>query len=202
MTPEEIAAMKAENDTLKARVVEQDGIITQKNKDIVGVRKKYQPLAEMTEEERNNMSAEDIKRKEEQDIIFEQGETTRKQQEEDRAKTIAERKREAAIKLVGTDEALIAKTIANFDKIKDADAAFTEGEVKTFMETAANMLGSERPDPVRSAVNQGGGEFPVSGDGKPEGSGFTDTPQGQEMARSLGLASSAAPAAEPPKPTA
>ncbi len=200
MSPEEITAMQAENaalkgqvTTLEATIVQKDALITQKTQDVVGARRKYKTLAELTDEEKTAMTESEIKAKEEQDILFEQQEATRIQQETDRAAQIAERKRAAAIKLVGNDETLIAKTIANFDQIKNADVAFTESEIGTFMGTAVNMLGDERPDPVRSAANTSpNGEFPAT---QNQSTGFAESEAGKQVGQSLGLQS----AQEPPK---
>lgn len=209
MSPEAIKQMQEENAALKAdkakdtaKIAELEGTITkkdelieQKNQDIVGARRKYKKLDELTDEEKASMSEADIERKRDQDALFEQQEEMRVAQEETRGREISERKLEAVKKFAGEDAQLQTKLLANFDKIKGADSAYTPGEIAEFMGTAFNMLGDERPEPVRQANNQGGGVAPVVGENaeRAEG-GFADTPAGQTLAESMGLHSATAPA--------
>lgn len=168
MTEAEIEAMKAENATLKAnatdfatQLAEKDRIIEQKTQDIVGARKKYQKLSEMPKEEVEAMTEQERKLKAEQDVLAEQQEESMKQQAEDRKKEVDSRKLEVARKLVGDNPVLIEKVLKNFDRIKDADTAFTAEEISHFMNDSVNMLGEERPDPVRTVFNgAGGGQAP------------------------------------------
>lgn len=211
MTQEEIDAMVADNarlkeentklstekSTLEATVAEKDGIIEKKNQDIVGARRKYKKLDELTEEEKAAMSEDDIEKKKDQDLLFENQEADRLQREADRTKEITERRNNAVRKFVGDDAALQAKVLANFDKIKDSDAAYTDTEIATFMGTAFNMLGEERPNPVRDVNNQGGGVAPVIGS-PDNGTGFAETEGGRGLAATMGLQSAQVAPPAPP----
>ena len=196
MTEEEINQLKAEKSALEQKVSELEGTITEKdkvieekNRDIIGVRKKYsgpkyKKFDELTDEEKQNMSEQDIQRKKEQDILFDQQEEDRQARETDRQRQINERKEAAIRKYAGDNEEIANKIRENFDRIKDSDAAFTESEISTFAQTAYNMLGDERPDPVRQFGIDDNAIAPVYGQ---QDSSFGDTPEGKQVASGMGL---------------
>lgn len=202
MTEAEIKAMQEENATLKTQVsglttkvtefegqiAEKDKIIKQKTDDIVGARKKYQKLSDLPKEEVEAMTEAERKAKEDQDILAEQQEVIAKQQAEDRQKDIESRKSEAVRKLVGDNKELADKILSNYGKLKDSDSAFSPEEVGRYMNDAFNLLGQDRPDPIRSVVNgMGGGEAPKEGQGT-----FAETPQGTQLGNLLSLTSTQA----------
>lgn len=181
----------------QAEIARLNGIIEQKNQDIVGIRRKYKPLKEMTDDEKAALTAEDLARKEEQDLLFEDQEKLKAEQADLRAKEVAERKTNLAKKIAGNDPKIMEKVLANFDKIKGAETAYTETELAPFMDLAVNMLGDERPAPVHAAINGSGGVAPLtSGDGKV--GDFADTDAGKSLAQALGLPVEQAPAPAAP----
>lgn len=187
-----IADLQAQNATLVAQVAEKDTIIAQKNSDIIGIRKKYgvpgrefKYLEEMTKEELDKLTDEEKARKAETDAIAKAQEEQAKRLEEDRTRERNERIENAAKRIAPNDAEAQKKIIENFNRLKDSDAAFTEGEINTFMDTATNMLGDARPKPVHSAINAGGGMPPPVGD--ENGTGFADSEAGKSAAEGLGL---------------
>lgn len=207
MTPEQIKAMQEENAKLKndlalstskvtelsETITQKDAIIKQKTEDVVGARKKYQKLSELPPEDVEKMTDAEKRQKEENDLLFEQQEATAKQVADDRAKEVASR-REAAVKaMVGENPDLAQKVLKNFEKIKDADAAYTPEEIGKFVGDAFNMLGEERPAPIHSAFNgAGAGRPPQSGTGED----FSATDTGKQLGSLLNLGSMQAPAGE------
>ena len=171
MDEAQIKAMQEENERLKKEngdltkkneeltetVAKKDEIIEQKNQDIIGARRKYKTLDELTDEEKANLTDEERARKEEMDTIYQQQEEDRKKREEERTAEVESRRKEAARKLVGDNEELQKKILANYDSIKGSENAHTVDDITKFMGTAANMLGEERPDPLRVAQNGGSG---------------------------------------------
>jgi len=211
MTTEEIEAMQAENAALKAdkdkaatRITdleaknkEQEGVIEQKTKDVVGARRKYRKLDELTDEEKEAMSEADIERKRDSDVLFETQETSAKQLADDRAREIKER-REAAVKqFAGDDTEVAAKINEHFDSIRGSESAYTPGEIATFMGTAYNMMGVPAAEPIRAAGNEGGGVAPVlvKPGSKVEGEGFADGDAGKGLATMLGIQTGPPPTA-------
>lgn len=198
MTEAEIKAMQEENATLKTQVttlttkttelegqiVAKDEIIKKKTDDIVGARRKYQKLSDLPKEEVEAMTEAERKAKEDQDILAEQQEEIARQQAEDRAKDIASRRAEAIRKLVGDNTELAQKIESNYGKLKDSDAAFSPEEISRYVTDAFNLLGEERPDPIRTAVNGGGGSAPETAPGT-----FAESPQGTQLGSMLSLSS-------------
>ncbi len=177
-----IAELEGQVATLTQTVKDKDVIIAQKTADVVGARKKYKLLSEMSDEEKANLTPEQIADKEAQDEIVINQEKLAEQAALDRAKEVTERRTQIARRLVGDNQEAIDKVLKNFDLIKGADLATTESEIAPFMNTALNMLGSDRPEPVRSAINGGGGEAPTIEPGQ-----FADSKQGMDMAAMMGL---------------
>lgn len=196
-------AAEAKVTELEGTIKEKDGVIEQKNQDIVGIRRKYGVSAEeddsyktfdeMSEEEKADMSEQDIARKKEQDQVYLQNKADREQRTEERTRTINERKENALSKLVGdTDTEVREKMLKNFESIKGSEDAFTEGEVASFMQTAFNMLGDERPDPIRDANNGGGtGDAPAAmiDPNLPSEGGYADSKEGTSLGQTMGLRS-------------
>lgn len=177
-----IAELEGQVATLTQTVKDKDLIITQKNQDIVGVRKKYKKLDEMSDEEKANLTPEQIAEKEAMDEIVTNQEKLAEETASTQAKELLERRTQIARKMVGDNQEAIDKVLKNFDLIKGAELATTETEIAPFMTTALNMLGSDRPDPVRSAMNAGGGDAPSMAPGQ-----FADSQQGAELATMMGL---------------
>ena len=157
-------------------VAEKDAVIAQKNQDLVGQRKEFKKLADMTAEEKSKLTEKELEFQQRQEEF-------EAKQQEFTSKEIASR-REAAIKrLAGDDKDLAEKVAANFDRIKDSDKAQTAEEMETIAREAFNMTGTPAPDPIRSAVFGGGnGEAPGG-----KQNDFSETEQGQQLASMLGV---------------
>jgi hypothetical protein len=193
------AALESKVAELEGSLAEKDKVIEEKNRDLIGIRKKYsgpkyKKFDELTDEEKQQMSEQDIQRKKEQDILFEQQEEQRTARETDRQREIEERKQAAIRKFAGDNEEIAEKIRENFDRIKDSDAAFTESEISTFAQTAYNMLGDERPDPVRqtSGVDNNAMAPVYNADGVE----FSESDAGKQVARGLNLGFASAPEGE------
>ncbi len=193
MTEEEIKALQnqaAEAETLKARVSElekdiatKDVLIAQKTDDIVGMRRKYKSIAEMTEEEKESLSAKELELQQRiEEFEIKQKELASKQAEI--LKTEVESRRANAIKkLVGENPEIAKKVEENYNRIKDVEKAQTEEQIKVHVLEAFNMLGDERPEPISSAMNGADGIAP--GEGAP--TGFADTAEGKSLSGLMGL---------------
>jgi len=177
---EELSTTNAE---LEKSVAEKDAIIQQKNEDLVGQRKQFKRLSEMSEEEKDAMSQKEIELQERQEALEAEQEAFRKEQEESRMKEVNARKENAIKKLVGDNEEYAEKVRSNYERIKDSAEAQTEEEVVRVATEAFNMLGDDRPEPVSNAVNGSGGSSPQ---GLPD-TGFADSPQGKGLAEQMGL---------------
>lgn len=190
---EELKKAQALVAELQKTVAEKDAVIAQKNQDLVGQRKQYKKLSDMSQEEKDALSQKEIELQERQEVLDEQLRQFEAKQTELLQKEVGSRKEAALRRLVGDNKEFADKIRANFDKIKDSDKAITDEEVSALMGTAFNMLGDERPSPVAEALS-GDGSAPSGG--KP--GGFADTPAGQGLAANLGLAP--APKAQAPAP--
>lgn len=178
----QVTTLTTQVTTLTDTVKQKDLLITQKNQDIIGARKKYKLLSEMSDDEKANLTPEQIAEKEAQDEIVMNQEKLAKDQAERQAKEVLERRTQLARKMVGDNQEAIDKVLKNFDQIKGAELASTESEIAPFMTTALNMMGSDRPDPVRSAMNAGGGEPPIVAPGQ-----FAESQKGQDLSAMMGL---------------
>lgn len=97
---------------------------------------------------------------------------------------MGERRLNIVKRLVGNDQAVIDKVLSNLGQLKNADLATLESEIEPFVNTAINMLGSDRPSPVNQALNGGGGTAP---DYTPKEGEFADSSRGKDMAAMMGL---------------
>lgn len=200
MTDEEIKAMQAENEKLKTdnealkeTITKKDELIQQKTEDVIGARRKYKKLSELSDDEKAGMTEAEIAAKEELDSIHERQEQQEKSDKERMDKELGFRRKEAAKRLVGDNEDLQKKVLENFDRIKDSELAQTPEEIASYMGNAFNMLGDERPDPVHAANTGGGGAAP----GTQQATGFADTAAGKQAAAAMGLSYPAATEAKP-----
>lgn len=168
---------------LEAEIANLNGVIAQKNQDIVGIRKKYKLLSEMTDEEKEKLTAEELADREAQDEIVLATERAAQEAADLRTREVKERRDNLFSKLI-TDPELRKKAEENFALIKGSDLAYTEGEISSFVEKAVNMLGNERPNPVNNAINGQGGVAP--GTEVNEGQ-FAGSDKGKNVASNLGL---------------
>lgn len=148
-----------------AEITRLNGLIAQKNQDIIGARRKYKLLNEMTEEEKAALSKEDIAKKQEQDELFLQQQDIQERQ----MKEINDRRSRLALEKAGGDAELAKKVLANFDMFKDSDKLSTETEIATIMDMAVNLLGDDKPNPstILSGGNKGG-QPPSAGTEEPK----------------------------------
>lgn len=186
-------AKKATDDLRNAQktIADKDAIIETKNKDIVGARKTYKKLSEMTQKERDDLSAQDLEAKERAEKLeADQAELAKKQADFEKSQNEATQKDKDARterlirKQVGNDQKYIDLVKANISRLSDSGKALTDEEIAKVVETGVNMLGSDRPDPIRGAI--GGGDGEADAGGRPTG-GFSDTDAGKGLAAALGL---------------
>ena len=198
MTPEQIkelqdkaTKLEAEKAQLLADLAEKDKVIEQKSKDVVGARKEYKRLADMTAEEKEALSAKEQELLERQEAHDAKVAQLEKEQADRNAKEKQARVDKAIKAIAGNDTAYAEKLKNNLGRIKDYDVAMTEEEISKVVNDGANMLGEARPNPVTTALNSEGGVV----EGKNEGAGFAETEGGKDLAKSMNL-----DIAEPPAP--
>jgi hypothetical protein len=142
---------------LNKKIVDKDLLIEQKNNDIISVRKNYKKLADMTQEEKDQLSQAELELKERMEKFEQDQAEFAKKTEEQTKKEVDARKNTALKKLVGEkNPELLKKVLDNFERIKDSEKALTEEEIGKLANDAYNMLGDEKPNPVLDAMNQNG----------------------------------------------
>lgn len=179
-----VEELEAKVTELTETVAEKDKLIEQKNADIVGARRQYKKLADMTEEEKQQLSEKELELQQRMEEHEERVSKFEKEQAEQATKE-REARRDAAIsKIVGENKELGDRVRNNYDRIKDSGDASTVEEIAKVADEAFNMLGEERPNPIDAVVGgQGGGEAP-GGSGN---SGFADSDRGKGLSEALGL---------------
>ncbi len=176
---------KADNTKLGEDLKAKDVVIDQKNKDLVGARKQYKKLSDMTQEEKDALSAKEIELQERQEKL-EADDAAWKQGQAAEAKKQVEARRDAIItKLAGGKADIIAKMKENFGKLNPdlVAKATTEAELTTLATDSYNMLGSIKPAAVAGAVAaSGAGEAGSGGTAD-----FSESADGKALAGALGL---------------
>lgn len=198
MTEEEKKKMKDLEDALAAEkagrvedktkydaaIAEKDTLIDQKTRDAIGARKEYKKLSEMSETEKAEMSAKEIELQQRQE---DHEKSVKKFEDDQKAftqKEIDARRERAINKIAGSDPELRTKVSDSFKKIVGHDVAQTDEEIGAIAQSAFNMLGIPKVDPVRGAINGDGGQAPNGGTG---GTNFAEEKGGIELAKAMGL---------------
>lgn len=155
-----------------------------KTEEIVGARKHFKKLSEMNEEERNNLSEQEIEIRERQEALEEdqrKAEEQRRNQEE----VFRNERVNMAIRRIAGDNAEIAERVRkNYDRIKDSESAITEDAISGIANEAFNMLGVPAPEGVSNAIagiGTGGHMTP------PVEKDFSQTEQGKGLSNLMGL---------------
>lgn len=174
------------DETAHEKVIkEKDEIIARKNKDIVGARREYKKLADMTEEERSALSERERELLERQ----EQLEEDKRKSDEERGKREAKERADTLDRLieqkVGSNEELAERVKGNIDRIKDAETLTTATELEALVGDAYNMLGEPAPEGVEAVIGFDRGNAPDQRE-----SDFADSQKGKELANRMGLAQS------------
>lgn len=166
-------------------IKEKDGIITQKNDDIVKQRQGYhKKLSELSEAEKAQMSEKEIELQQRNEELAERQEKFENDQKEFLAKEVGSRKDKLATRLAGKNPELKQKILDNMSRLNGIDAAQTEEELTVFAKDAYNMLGVPSANPVEEILGGGGeGRAP----GQKEENGFAESEQGKSLANALGL---------------
>lgn len=170
------------NTGLVKTVEEKDEIIKKKTKDVIGARQKYKKLADMTEEEKEGLTAKELELQERQEAQDERQEKFETDQKE-----IAQNQRKDSVKTALSkhigDPELLEKATKHFESIKGSDEALTSEEINGFVDTAINMLGDAKPDPIHQVVNHDDGDTAGGGTKKD----FAESDAGKDMSDKLGL---------------
>lgn len=179
----EKTARKADADAHTKAIAEKDAIIEQKNGDIVGARKEYKKLSEMTEAEKAAMSAKEIELQERMEAFQLEQDAFKKTQEEALGKEVSARRERAYAKFAGKDPEARKALEDAFSKVVDSDKAQTDEEIAAVMQSAWNMTGlTKAPDPMGGVFDGGG-----SAGGENGGSGFAESKEGKDLAAAMGL---------------
>lgn len=167
-------------------IEDKDKIIKEKTKDVVGARKEYKKLVDMTEEEKENLSEKEKELIQRQEEIEEREAKDAEERAEKEQKEKEARINKAIKEYAGDDDKLAQKVRENFDGFKDSDTAITEEEIAGVVGKAWNALGDEKPDAVSTAINNNNGEAPDLKDQKEVGH-FADSERGKQLSNNLGL---------------
>lgn len=162
-------------------IAEKDKVIEKKNEDIVGVRKKY---SEMNQEEKEKLTEQEKQLMQQAEELEEKQKQFEKEQEERLKKEVNARKNRAFKDLVGEDEELREKLEHHYGRIKDSEEATTEEEIRAVANDAYHMLGDDKPDQVAGAVNDR-----KTGSGESNRDDYSETPEGKDVAKAMGLQS-------------
>jgi len=178
----ELKTVGESNKKLGEDLKAKDVVIEQKNRDIVGARKEYKKLSEMTEDEKKSLSDKEIELQTRAEKIEADALAFQKKQDELYAKEKTSRVESIVKKIAGSNKEIAEKVRANMSRIKEFETATTEEEISKIAEEGFNMIGSARPNPVRQAVNANGGE---AGEFTP--GSFAESPEGKSLAGALNL---------------
>jgi phage-related tail protein len=178
----EIADLKAKTAELEATIAEKDRVIEQKTNDVVGARKEYKKLAEMSQGERDELSKAEIELRERTEALEAERQKFAEEQESFRKKDV-ESRTNAILKRYGAEKnpELAQKIKDNLAKIKDSDKAYTEEEISSVVELAYNMTGEPRTNPVNDAINATGDTSVTTSNG------FAETEAGKGLGAALNL---------------
>lgn len=171
-------------ETANATIADKDRVIAQKTDDVVGARREYKKLADMTEAEKSAMSEKEIELQERQEAHEARVAAFEVQQAESLKKEVDARKDRVIARMAGKDPELAQKIRDNYDRIVDSSKAQTEEEVGKVVQEAFNMTGAPQPDPMRAAI-QGSGVGEAGADSS--GDSFADTTAGKELSSAMGL---------------
>lgn len=186
----EVVTLKESNTKLGEDIKKKDGVIDQKNRDLIGARKQYTEMSKRTKEELDAMTDAERESLERAEKLEKDAQEREKKDEEFRQGQIKSQRSQIFKSITGKRADLIPKLEENFNRIVGADKAATKEEIEKFANDAYNMLGTIKVDPIRSATNDGGGEPGNEGGEKT----FADTDEGKGLAKVLGI-----PVEEPKK---
>jgi DNA repair exonuclease SbcCD ATPase subunit len=166
------------------QIKEKDRVINEKNADLVGLRNQNRRIKELSEEEKAQLSDEQIKSHEQ--LLLLQQQMDEKDKEIQTYKSLEiESRRDSIIKRLANGDATLAEKIKfNFDRVKGSEEAHTEQDIEKIATDARNMLGTIAPAAPLAFDNNGGDG--ITGDDNKENS-FADTEQGKALSDVLGI---------------
>lgn len=176
-----IAALEAQIATSTATLEEKESRITKLEGVLERQSTNFKKLRDMTQEEKEMYTEKEMDLMKRQEAYEEQLAKFQEEQLDFKVK-----QREGTIEKLVTqyakgDKELADKIRVNLNSLKGADEVFVEEELAPLTQKAFNMLGDERPDPLRTAHNAGG-DF-----GEVQQGGFVDTQAGKDLASALGI---------------
>lgn len=178
-------SLKADNTKLGQDIKDKDGVIDQKNRDIVGLRKEGKKLKDMTEAEKAELTKTELELKQKSEELADRQAKFEGDQLAEQKKQVEARQTAIFSKMVGGKPELLAKLKENWGKLDATltSKATTEEEISKLAGDAYNMLGTLKPNPVVDAIVKGGNG------GTPDGTqpNFAETPDGQALASNLGI---------------
>lgn len=174
---------KVSNEKLGKDIKKKDDIIDQKNKDIIGTRQQYKKMSDRSKEELDLLSDAEKEAITRQENLEKNYETLKKETEERSAKEIGARKAALIKKYVGNNPDLTKKMEENLSKLNPAllEKAITDEDLAPHVDSAYQMLGTLRPDPIKAVLGFNGGEAPIDGETK----SFVDTAEGTDLFNKL-----------------
>lgn len=176
-----IAALEAQIATSTATLEEKEGRISKLEEVLAQQSTNFKKLRDMSQEEKEMFTEKEMELMKRQEAHEEQLAKFQQEQLDFKVK-----QREGTIEKLVTqyakgDKELADKIRVNLNSLKGADEVFVEEELAPLTQKAFNMLGDERPDPLRTAHNAGG-DF-----GEVKAGGFVDTQAGKDLASALGI---------------
>jgi hypothetical protein len=176
-------------ETANASIKEKDRVIQEKNADIVGLRNANQRIKELTEEEKANLTEQQIKDHEEKLLLQKQLEDGQKQIQDYQKREIDGRRNSIFDKLSKGDKNLRDRLELNYSRLKGSDEALTEAEITAFANEAFMLSNTTAtPNPINQAIagSDGGGDG-TNPNPTEEGEGFAETEEGKELGGLLGI---------------
>jgi len=148
----------------------------------------FKKFRDMTEAEKELLTEKEKEIAQRQDLLEEEREKDKKERLEWENKQITNIKGRIFRDLARGDEKLIEKIEYHYNRLADAKDAKDEEAIEKLAIDAFNLLGSERPDPIRRAISSRGS----AGDPKKGDKSFAETDEGKALGGMLGLNTPAA----------
>lgn len=141
----------------------------------------FKRLRDLTKEETDKLTAQERLVLQNQEIVQQELDTLRKSQEEFTSTQFNTTKKNLISKYAGNDTE-VYKLISDHYELLNIDDS-TEDGMKDRVNKAVLLIKASQPDALRVGINARGG----TGGSPSTGGGFADTPEGKQLAQSMGI---------------